>query len=227
MKMDKRTIDLRGQKFGRLTVDKYLGSRNRRVIYWECLCSCGNRTETTTALLRSGKTKSCGCLQREWARRSEPKVTHGLTGTRLFNIWNSMKQRCENPKNPSYKNYGGRGIKIGAAWQQFERFVEDMGAPPPGTTLDRIDNNKGYTKSNCRWATRITQNRNRRDNVVLTFNGKTKTVSEWAETLGISVRTVKSRVHILGWTYRKALFTPSAGRLGTKVSDYRGQTAPQ
>lgn len=148
--------NLTGQKFGLLTVIGFAGSIAHKS-HWLCRCDCGNNKTVKGIYLTDGATKSCGCNRFAGHRR-----THGKSHTRAFNIWLGMKQRCENPKNPAYRLYGGRGIAICARWQKFENFFADMGPAPNGLSIDRKDNDKGYDRSNCRWATPLQQSRNRR-----------------------------------------------------------------
>jgi hypothetical protein len=133
---------------------------------------------------------------------------HGARRTRLYVIWTNMKARCLNPRNPAYASYGGRGIEICKDWREsFIMFRRDMGEPSPGMEIDRIDNDKGYSPENCRWATCAEQSRNRRSARLLEINGTTKSMSEWAAETGISIGTVWSRLR-LGWSAMDAVFRP-------------------
>lgn len=152
-----------GDKFGRLEVLEDLGAINKNTRF-RCRCKCGNIKTIIGCNLRSGHTISCGCL------RVETITTHGMARTPSYIIWVAMIQRCTNPDNISYKNYGGRGITVCEEWRNsFEAFFKDMGQKPDGLSIDRIKNELGYFKENCRWATRTEQNRNCR----LSKNNKT------------------------------------------------------
>mgnify|MGYP003134580480 CR=1 FL=1 len=126
---------------------------------------------------------------------------HGLSNTKTWKSWRSMRERCSNPNNPNWDNYGDRGITVCGRWNQsYLNFLSDMGERPEGTTLDRIDSNKGYEKKNCRWATIKTQNNNKRNNQIY----KSRTVFEWADFLDLKVKTIKTRLH-RGWPWEQAL----------------------
>ena len=128
-----------------------------------------------------------------------------MRNSKEYNIWYGMRERCEKSYNQFYGNYGGRGIKVCAHWAEFINFFEDMGEKPKDKTLDRIDNDGGYSKENCRWATWSEQSTNRRSNRLLTHNNKTQTVKEWSDELNIKYDTLSKRINKLGWSTEKAL----------------------
>lgn len=161
------------KNFGRLTViNEAPKIKNRRAFH--CVCKCGKYITVRLSYLRSGDTKSCGCLARDIIVKRSTK--HGLTPfgvnpPKEYHIWASMIQRCENIKDKSYKYYGGRNIKVSKRWHDFRNFINDMGwRKNPNTSIDRINNDGNYTKSNCRWATRKEQMNNTRANKKLTLN---------------------------------------------------------
>lgn len=161
MKYARPRLDLVHRQFGKLHVVKFVGMHPKtgRSV-WQCRCDCGNVRNVAGSNLMTGNSTSCGCLQ--------VKHGHGATKTRVHNIWVGMKQRCLNPNNPSYKNYGGRGIKVCKRWLKFENFLADMGQPPAHKSLDRWPNkNGGYSPANCRWATIEQQSKNKRKAVAL------------------------------------------------------------
>lgn len=143
-------------------------------------------------------------------------VTHGMKGTPTYKTWEAMKARCGNPRQGSYKDYGARGIIICERWLKFENFYEDMGEKPDNTSIDRIDNNGNYEPQNCRWATRTEQNRNSRHNRLMTRDGKTQSMSAWAEEFGISYNIFMQRLDKLGWPFEKALLTPIQTRFNPR-----------
>lgn len=134
--------------------------------------------------------------------------THGRSGTPEYYTWQNMKKRCDDVNNPRYDDYGGRGISYDDRWRDFNNFYRDMGPRPKGMTLDRIDNNKGYSAENCRWASRKQQQRNMRRNRFVEWNGESRTVSEWAEILQVNKSLIISRLN-RGWPIEKTMTKPS------------------
>lgn len=152
--------DLSGKRFTRLKVIKRLDARRLYGTFWLCLCDCGSEIEVRGQSLRSGNTRSCGCLARELSAAAATK--HGLSTTRTHKIWRGMLDRATNPRAGNAKNYVLRGIGVCDRWLSFENFYEDMGPAPDGLTLERVDNEKGYGPDNCIWATDLAQRRNKR-----------------------------------------------------------------
>lgn len=153
-------IQLTGQRFGRLIVLKCKHVNTYGNYVWLCKCDCGKVLSVTSGSLTNGHTQSCGCLH----------IKHGLTGSTIYSVWSAMKQRCHNKNNKYYENYGGRGIVVCDRWRNsFENFFHDMGFPPDGTTLERLNNDKNYEPSNCKWASQLEQRHNNRKNTVLSY----------------------------------------------------------
>lgn len=191
--------DLTGMTFGRWTVIERAPDQvspcGYRNIMWRCRCDCGTEKNVRGKILTNGSSKSCGCLQKELVGQRARK--HGGFGTKLYTIWNSMRQRCNNPRHHAYKNYGGRGIKICSEWDNYESFREwallsgyNENAPRGECTLDRIDVDKGYNPTNCRWANMREQSNNQRNSIVITNNGQTHPLTVWAEILGTPYQTL-------------------------------------
>lgn len=169
---------------------------NRKIRRYICKCDCGKNVIVQAWHLKSGHTKSCGCAH----------TRHGMCESSEYNIWHGMLNRCKNPKDPRYKDYGGRGIKVCKRWLKFENFFKDMEKRPKGKSIDRIDVDGNYELSNCRWATSQEQQNNTRKNVFLTFNGKTQTISQWAREIVIKRNTLSYRLK-RGWSVERALTT--------------------
>ncbi|MBR9703320.1 hypothetical protein GOV10_04745 [Candidatus Woesearchaeota archaeon] len=166
------------------------------------ICSCGNTSVMYIGNVRKGNTKSCGCLKIKLATK------HDLCDSRAHDTWRGMKDRCFNKRSVSFENYGGRGITVCDRWVDFKNFYEDMGDRPDGMSIDRINNNKGYSKENCQWATQKQQTRNSRTNINLTFDGKTQCIAAWAEELGMNSGMLYKRIKN-GWSIEKTLTTKS------------------
>lgn len=180
--------DITGNKYGKLTVMKRLGKNKENRFKWLCKCECGGVKETYKNQLDSGAAKHCGCD----ANRT-PNLSHGMRKHPLYSIWSSMIDRCSNPKNENYHNYGGRGISVSKEWMDVSIFIRDMSPRPDKFSLDRIDNEKGYSKENCRWATMAQQGRNKRDTIFIEYNGVNKPLIEWAEEKGVKRDTMYMR----------------------------------
>lgn len=188
--------DLAGKQFGKWTVIAEVRNPGDR-LRWECQCDCGQKNTIETHKLLSGRTKSCGC-----------NFT-GRTLHREYTSWWKMIRRCHHPQTTGYENYGGRGIAVCDRWRaSFENFLADMGPRPhKEATIERENNDGNYEPGNCRWATRLEQGRNKRNNIFIEWNGQRKCLTEWAETTGINYGTLRKRLQ-LGWSVEKTLSTP-------------------
>jgi hypothetical protein len=184
----KRFAVHKGDRYGKFVVLREVESRSgKRMVL--CRCECGNFKSVRLGNLRSGNTSSCGC------NRSIGRVTHGMSYEHEYRSWKSMKERCLNPTSSNYSNYGGRGIGICSRWLKFSNFIADMGkAPSECHSVDRIDNNGSYCSANCRWATSQEQARNRRNNLMISMDGVSKSLVEWIEDIGGNYQTIYSRL---------------------------------
>ncbi len=199
-----KILDISGERYGRLRVVSF--SHREEIASWfNCVCDCGKEVRTTSNRLRTGATRSCGCYHRD--RTSEAKTKHGKRHTSIYNIWCNMRGRCENPTDAAYDRYGARGITVCDRWKDFSAFYEDMGDKPDGLTLERINNDKGYSPENCCWDTMKNQTRNRHTNRIMTLGNKTQCLAAWAEELGWRSNTLVSRV-LRKWSDERALTTP-------------------
>ncbi len=193
-----------GNRHGRLVVIASAKSRHGKA-QWLCKCDCGNVKIISGDSLRQKRSVSCGCYQQE--ARGLKNRTHGLTRSPTYRSWQMMKKRCSCPDDVSYKNYGARGITYTPRWEKFQNFLQDMGEKPDGTSLERLNNAKGYSKSNCKWATRTEQNRNRRLNILFMYRKQTKCLAEWCEELNLSYSRTYHRL-TNGWSVEAAFETP-------------------
>lgn len=202
-------------KFGRLTVisraEDYVSPNGKHRIQWMCRCDCGIEKIVLGEALTSGRTISCGCAQKEIASRFNQ--THGKTNTRLYGVWCAMKRRCHNSNVPEYPRYGGRGISICEEWDRsFETFEAwamvngyDPSAERGKCTLDRIDNNGNYCPDNCRWVTQRDQMSNVSYNRLITYNGETHTLAEWAREYNIPYARLSQRINRYGYSLEESL----------------------
>ena len=204
-----KLVDLTGRKIERLTVIKRDGSQNKKAL-WLCECDCGNKIRVLGASLSSGNTKSCGCLQREVVQNvGQSNRKHGMYGTRIYTIWADMKKRCLDKQDRAYKHYGARGISICKEWYEFDNFYTwaKTSGYTDNLTLDRKDVNGDYTPDNCKWSTWKEQQNNRRSSRMITYNGETKTLSQWSDIRGIPRNTLTARINTLHWDIKKAFTT--------------------
>lgn len=210
-------IELTNKRVNKLLVVRRVENVGRQPA-WLCRCDCGNEKRILGMHLRAGKPVDCGCEYSERQRASH--IRHGMTDTPEWRAWKSMLDRCLNDKHPSWKHYGGRGITVCKRWLVFENFYADMGPRPESMSLDRIDNDKGYRPSNCRWASQAEQQNNRRSNVYLTLDGVTMTMKQWATYFGVRYSVVKER-HQSGLTGME-LFASSPRKEYKRLIEFDG-----
>jgi len=208
-----KPIDITGEKFNRLTAVRFAEVRKKKH-FWEFLCECGIIKIIMKTEVKSGNTKSCGCFQKDHPARLQHGFARNGPTHRFYRIYQSMKERCNNPKDIGYHLYGAKGVKC--FWQFFEKFRGDMLESyqlhvkefgEKDTTIDRISGNGNYCKENCRWATNKEQQRNRSNNRLLTYKRETKCVAEWAEELGLDQFTIYRRLNSK-WSTEKTLTEP-------------------
>lgn len=200
--------DFVGKVFSFLTVKDVVpfGTRAQRL---QCVCVCGTVVLAKTHQLTSREKTSCGCWKKQvlgYTTRTHGQANSRVSGykSRAYGVWQAMRDRCSNPNRKDYHRYGGRGITVCKQWGTFEAFLADMGEPPVGLTLERKDNNKGYSKQNCEWATRRHQSYNSSRNVYIEHKGKTMMLKQWQQTMGVQAGTYYARLK-RGWSIKEAL----------------------
>jgi hypothetical protein len=193
-----------GDRFGRiviLAIGKPKDSYAYKALY---RCDCGAEVVSALNSVQSGTTTSCGCKNRESLTK------HGLWNSPLYRVWRHMMLRCHTPEHPKFKHYGARGITVCERWHDVSAFAADMGPTyASGLKIERKDNNAGYSPENCRWATNSEQQRNKRNNIVITMNGKTQVLQDWCNELGVHYGLAWERIKVRGWEPVKALTTPA------------------
>ena len=206
--MGRKKLNLIGERFGRLTVVEYDGISPNGKSMWRCQCECGSICVVRGSKLTSGHTKSCGCYNRDNVK--ERSSTHGMSRTRLYNIWRVMLKRCYYKNATNYESYGGRGVRVCDEWRdfvEFQKWALTHGYSDE-LTIDRISNDGDYTPENCRWVDMMVQSRNTSRNRVITFRGETHCMKDWSDILGINYQTLKQRINVYGWSIERALTAP-------------------
>ena len=201
-----RFIDLTGQKFNKLKVEKRLENAIGGVPIWLCKCDCGNYTKVRGSNLKNGSVKSCGCLK----KISHNKI-HGMKNTRIYSIWSAMKRRCYNKNVASYNAYGGRGISVCDEWKDsFVNFYEWAinNGYSDELSIDRINNDGNYSPENCRWVTFEQQCNNRRNNILFEYNGEKHNLMQWCKILNLDYKFIHNRIYRMKWDFEKAITTP-------------------
>lgn len=183
-----------GQRFGRLVVLEDIGKpEDKTHYYYKVKCDCGVTKIARATALAHGRIRSCGCLTRETT--SKRVKIHGKSQTKTFHIWAQMHARCKNPNSQRYLSYGGRGIKVDEAWNEYLNFLKDMGeCPGNGFSIDRINNDGNYEPGNCRWASNKEQSRNTSRNVIIEHNGRKQCMQDWSIETGIPANTIHYRL---------------------------------
>lgn len=197
--------DLVGQKFNRLEVLGVHSLCSRKNVRWLCRCDCGGEAAAFAYDLRSGRVKSCGCLVKEGGNTKHGLARGGKLRSKEYSVWAAMVQRCTNPNDRAWANYGGRGVSVCERWLKFENFFADMGVTPVGASLDRVDNDNGYAPDNCRWASNSQQSRNKRSNVWVRVNGDEMVLSDACKELHAPVSTIHAYRNRFSLTHQEAL----------------------
>lgn len=194
--------DYIGKKFNKLTVVEYVDVRGSHRLF-KVVCDCGNERVIRLDHMKKGETKSCGCYG------LQKNIIHGLKGNKIYNLWKGIKRRCYNKNEKSFKNYGGRGIKICEEWKDdpMAFFNWANGRHKEGLQLDRKDNNMDYSPENCRFVTSKMNTRNTRRNLVIEYNGEKKCLSEWCELIKFNYKKVQLRIQRLKWPIEKSFNT--------------------
>jgi hypothetical protein len=209
-----------GDKFGENEVIARAENTSKGSARWLVRCSCGTERVVQSGSLMNGSSTSCGCLRIERMKRVATK--HGRSRTSEYITWSCMKNRCSNPSHKHYENYGGRGITVCQEWlASFETFLSDMGEKPSMKhTLERKDNSLGYSKDNCCWATKIVQQRNRRTNRILSYEGQDYCLADLADKFNITAKNLWNRLEY-GWDLEKALTVPIDEFMSSKTNKRR------
>ena len=206
-----RKLELKGKRFGRWTVLNRQGSTKFGEALWNCVCDCGTTRLVRASMLSNGRSKSCGCTTLETITK------HGMSDTRQYHIWQAMKTRCTNANQPNFERYGDRGITYDPHWEIFENFWKDMKTSYIDTlTLERIDNSKGYSKDNCKWATPHEQNMNMRSNVLIKYRDRSLTVLEVSKLTGVTPSTIYTRKQN-GWSGEKITSTLTMTKFANNI----------
>ena len=206
--LNQSSIDMTGQRYGRLVAIGPVGRVSKqRVVVWRFQCDCGNIVDARGANVRHGISTSCGCVHKQMVRDRSTK--HGLRKTAEYGVWSRMRRRCQKTRDKEYKNYGGRGISVCTEWEGvngFVTFLHDMGSKPsPAHSIERIDNNSGYYKENCKWATPAEQVRNRRCTRFIEHGGKKLTLQEFCNAYRLDYFLTHTRLFRLNWSADQAI----------------------